>query len=83
MRLTVSSAIRAGRIEICVADTGPGIAPEHMERLFEPLFSTKSFGVGLGLAIVRKIMEQHDGGIDIHSEPKKGTTVVLWLPLWE
>ncbi|OPZ14332.1 MAG: Sensor protein ZraS [candidate division BRC1 bacterium ADurb.BinA364] len=83
MRLTVSSAIRAGRIEICVADTGPGIAPEHMERLFEPLFSTKSFGVGLGLAIVRKIMEQHDGGIDIRSEPKKGTTVVLWLPLWE
>jgi signal transduction histidine kinase len=52
-----------------------------LEKIFEPLYSTKSFGVGLGLPTVRQIMEQHGGGIEIASEAGRGTDVSLWLPL--
>ena len=62
-------------------DNGPGIPPEVLEKIFEPLYSTKSFGVGLGLPTVRQIMEQHGGGIEIASEVGRGTDVSLWLPL--
>jgi signal transduction histidine kinase len=82
-RLTVSSQVINGRLEIRISDTGYGIPEEIMDRLFEPLFSTKSFGVGLGLSIVKSIMEQHDGGVEISSQVGKGTTVTLWLPLSE
>ncbi len=78
--LTVATRIRGGRLEIAICDTGPGIPPEQDDKIFEPLFSTKSFGVGLGLPIVRQIMEQHEGGIEIDSEPGRGTDVILWLP---
>jgi len=69
------------RAEIRIIDNGPGIPENLFEKIFEPLFSTKSFGVGLGLSIIRDIMEAHDGGVDIQSEPGKGTCVVLWVPL--
>ena len=80
-RLTVETARQSGRLEVQFRDTGPGIPPDHLDRLFEPLYSTKSFGVGLGLPIVRQIMEQHNGGVEIQSEPGQGTVVTLWLPL--
>ena len=51
-----------------------------LSRVFEPLFSTKGFGVGLGMPIVKQIMEQHGGGIEIVSEQGRGTGVTLWLP---
>ena len=81
MGLTVRTTIAGERIEIGVADTGPGIPDDIREKIFEPLFSTKSIGVGLGLSIVEDIMAEHRGGVDIASEPGKGTEVVLWLPL--
>lgn len=59
---------------------GKGIPEDLMEKIFEPLFSTRNFGVGLGLSIVKDIMEAHKGGIDIQSELGKGTTVTLWFP---
>ncbi len=69
------------RLEIRVIDTGPGIPDDMLEKVFEPLFSSKSFGVGLGVPIVRDIMEKHGGGLEYKSKVGKGTTVILWLPL--
>lgn len=79
-RLTVATAERDGRIEIRVEDNGPGIPEEILPKVFEPLYSTKGFGVGLGLPTVKQILEQHGGDIEITTEHGRGTTMVLWLP---
>ena len=79
--LRVETARKADRLEIRIIDSGPGIPPERMEKIFEPLYSTKGFGVGLGLPIVRQIAEMHGGDIEIESEPGEGTRATLWLPL--
>ncbi|MCH8198186.1 MAG: hypothetical protein IH904_08890 [Proteobacteria bacterium] len=79
--LTVGTRVNGGRLEITVGDTGHGMAPEVAAKAFEPLFSTKAFGVGLGLPLVKQIMEQHGGGVEITSQEERGTEVVLWLPL--
>jgi two-component system, NtrC family, sensor kinase len=72
-----------GEIEIEVRDDGMGIAPEILPQIFEPFLTTKEsgHGVGLGLAISRSIMEQHNGRIEVRSEAGKGTTFTLALPL--
>ena len=81
-QLTITSQLQQPqRLEIIVQDNGPGITAEDQEKIFEPLFSTKNFGVGLGLVIVQQIMQQHQGDIEISSEPGNGTRVILWLPL--
>ncbi len=67
------------RVAIEVEDSGPGIDPEIRERIFEPFFSTKTGGSGLGLALVKKIAEDHGGGVALESQPGS-TRVVLWLP---
>jgi signal transduction histidine kinase len=67
-------------IEISVADNGPGIAPENAQKIFEPLFTTKNFGTGLGLPAVQKIMEQHRGGLEVQSSPGQGAVFVAWWP---
>ncbi len=68
-------------LALSVSDTGPGISVEIQRRMFEPLFSTKAFGVGLGLPLVKRIAEQHGGSVDVDSEEGKGTTVTILLPL--
>ncbi len=80
-RLEIMTKVIDARCEIMVRDNGPGMSKEVMERIFEPMFSTKNFGVGLGVPIIKNIMEGHGGGVEYQSEPDKGTTVVLWLPL--
>lgn len=80
-RMKISTLKHDGRVEISVSDTGGGISGEVLEKIFEPLFSTKGFGVGLGLPVVKQILEQHGGGIEITSEVGKGTTMTLWLPV--
>jgi len=79
--LTVSSHVVGSRLGIQVSDTGPGIPADVMDKIFEPLFNTKRFGVGLGLPVVKGIMQQHGGGVEIESKIGQGTTVTLWLPI--
>jgi PAS domain S-box-containing protein len=82
-KITINSS-RTGRgIEISVADNGPGISTEILSRIREPLFTTKSFGTGLGLPAVEKILEQHDGGLDIASTPGEGACFTAWFPIIE
>ncbi len=79
--ITAQSVRRPGRgVLIRVADTGPGIPPEVLSRVFEPFFSTRATGSGLGLAICKQLTEAMGGTIHISSEPGKGTTVSVWLP---
>ncbi|MCW9004606.1 MAG: ATP-binding protein [Gammaproteobacteria bacterium] len=68
------------KIIIEIRDNGPGIPEKNMDKILEPLFSTKSFALGLGLSISRKIMEQHNGGIKINSNTDTGSSILLWLP---
>jgi signal transduction histidine kinase len=64
-----------------VADTGPGVAPDVTDKIFNPFFTTKPQGSGLGLAIVRKIIDAHEGRIDVSSVPDRGTTFRVTLPV--
>lgn len=65
---------------ISISDNGIGISPEHMGSLFEPYRTTKSAGSGLGLLIVRRIIREHGGEIEIHSNPNQGTSILIHLP---
>ncbi len=67
-------------IEVTVADTGPGIPPENLEKIFEPYFTTKEKGSGLGLAIVKHNAEIYGGKVTVTSEPGRGTRFVILLP---
>lgn len=80
-RLSITTRLNRNRAEIVFEDTGPGIGQDSQDRIFEPLFSTKNFGVGLGLPIVRQIMEQHGGGVEAANRKNGGARFVLWLPL--
>ena len=81
--LNVTSRANGEMVEVVFSDNGPGIPEEILAKIFEPLFSTKSFGVGLGLPTVKQIMEQHGGGIDSNSTVGTGTQVRFWLPIRE
>ncbi len=79
-RISIRLASSESQVEITVEDSGPGVDPEILDRIFEPFFSTKSTGSGLGLALVRKIAEDHGGGVRLESEASRATRAVLWLP---
>jgi len=68
-------------IKIMVQDTGRGIPKEIQDRIFEPFFTTKPQGSGLGLAIVHKIVNEHEGNIEVENQPKKGASINLYFPL--
>ena len=69
------------RSEIAVIDRGSGIDPKNLESIFNPFFTTKSDGVGLGLAIVSKIVDEHGGQITVESTPGEGSVFRVFLPL--
>lgn len=81
--VTISTRLDGERVRLSFADTGQGIPPEHLERVFDPGFTTRGVGVGtgLGLSICARIMEAHGGHISVESAVGKGTTFHLELPL--
>jgi signal transduction histidine kinase len=74
-------AERRAVVRVHVIDTGPGIAPELAARIFQPYFTTKAGGTGLGLPTARRIVEGHGGTLDVHSEPGRGTDFAITLPV--
>ena len=77
--LAIVSRKKDNFIEVDIADTGQGISKEDMNKIFEPLFSTKAQGTGLGLSVCRSIIEGHEGAIEMESEPGKGARFVVRL----
>jgi signal transduction histidine kinase len=69
-----------GRLAVAFSDTGHGIAPEDLKRVFEPFFSTREDGTGLGLTVSHNVVERHGGEIAVESALDKGTTFTVWLP---
>lgn len=75
--LTLATARAGGGVTVAVADTGAGIAPEHREKIFQPLFTTKAKGIGLGLAVARDLAEANGGAIEVESAPGRGSRFVV------
>jgi two-component system cell cycle sensor histidine kinase PleC len=81
-RLTISSkAVGTDKVAVSIEDSGEGIPGENLEKLFEPLFSTRAKGIGLGLPIAKDMVERNKGTIEVQSEEGKGTTFTVKLPL--
>jgi two-component system sensor histidine kinase HydH len=76
----VRAIARDRNLVVLVSDHGEGIQPQHLESIFNPFFTTKPQGVGLGLPIVSKIVDEHQGRLQVFSEPGKGTTFEMTLP---
>jgi PAS domain S-box-containing protein len=81
--LTLQTGESADAVWVSVADTGGGIPQEQINRIFEPFYTTKKKGTGLGLMIVQRIVRAHGGKIELESHVGRGTTFRIWLPLHE
>jgi PAS domain S-box-containing protein len=81
--LTIQTGEGQDGVWVSVADTGGGIPQEQLNRIFEPFYTTKKKGSGLGLMIVQRIVRSHDGRIELESQLGRGTTFRIWLPLQE
>ena len=79
-RLTIATRAQAGEVEVALGDTGRGMTEAVRERIFEPFFSTKEDGTGLGLAVCQQILKSHGGALSCESEPGRGTTFFVRLP---
>lgn len=79
LRLKAGPSSRA-RVEVIVQDTGVGIAPEHLSKIFNLYFTTKERGTGIGLSMVYRIIQMHDGEVEVQSTPGRGTTFRVLLP---
>jgi hypothetical protein len=80
-KLTLAAVREEGQVQVTVSDTGPGIPAEEREKVFEPLFTTKQTGTGLGLALSRRVVEAHGGRLTVESEIGKGSAFNIRLPL--
>jgi len=81
--LTLQSGEGSDAVWVSIADTGGGIPQEQINRIFEPFYTTKEKGTGLGLMIVQRIVRAHGGRIELESKVGRGTTFRIWLPLHE
>jgi len=81
--LTLQTGETSDDVWVSVADTGGGIPQEQINRIFEPFYTTKKKGTGLGLMIVQRIVRAHNGRIELDSQVGRGTTFRIWLPLHE
>jgi two-component system sensor histidine kinase HydH len=81
--VTVRARASNGTVELAVADSGPGVAPELRTRVFDPFFTTRPGGTGLGLAVARQIIEAHGGRIEIGERPGGGACFTIRLPVAE
>jgi PAS domain S-box-containing protein len=79
-KITITTKQTGDYLEITFTDTGMGIPKENLDKIFGPFFTTRAKGIGIGLAICKKIVEQHDGKIDVESKVGKGTTFTIKLP---
>ena len=68
-------------VAVSFTDTGVGIPAENLEKIFEPLFTTKAKGIGLGLALTKTLVEGHGGTVEVESEVGKGSTFTVKLPI--
>ncbi|HKG72910.1 MAG TPA: ATP-binding protein [Aestuariivirgaceae bacterium] len=80
-RIVIATRRGTQGIEIICTDNGPGISEENLAKIREPLFTTKTFGVGLGLPAVEKALTEHGGGLHIQSQLDLGTTMTAWFPM--
>ena len=78
--LTVSTGAEDGFVFVRFGDTGPGIAEGVLSKIFDPFVSTRDDGTGLGLTIVHRIVDDHDGHIEVTTDPGAGTAFTVWLP---
>ena len=79
--VTVTTSVEDGTVRLVVADTGAGIAAEHLQHIFEPFFTTKPSGTGLGLSVTYGILNDHNATIDVESTPGQGTRFVVTFPI--
>ena len=77
----IVSSFNGNEIITEIKDTGHGISPDEMDKIFEPFYTTKNEGTGLGLAICKKIIENHKGTISLNSQVGEGSTFTILLPL--
>ena len=82
-KLTISAQAEEGQVSLSVADTGCGIPEKNMTKIFEPLFTTRARGIGLGLAVSKSLVEANGGSIEVKSEEGKGSTFTVRLPTGE
>ncbi len=76
-----TAVVGDGSVAIEIADAGPGIPPDVLDKIFAPFFTTKARGTGLGLAVVRKVIDRHSGRVEVQSVVGQGTTFTLYLPI--
>jgi signal transduction histidine kinase len=79
--LTIIANTDDDKVIIAVSDTGTGVSEEHKAKLFEPLFTTKARGIGLGLAVCKNLVEANGGSIGVESEVGKGSTFTIIFPV--
>ncbi len=79
--LKVRTEFQDDIFSVSITDNGEGVSAGQLEKIFEPFFSSKQYGLGLGLPMTRKVMEEHGGGVEFKSVPGQGSEVRLYLPV--